>query len=63
MLDPGLLEILVCPLTKHQLIYRQDLNELWSKEAGLAYEVRDGLPIMIPAEARELTTEEKESLV
>ena len=60
MLDPALLEILVCPLTKGELIYRQDLNELWSTEAGLAYEVRDGLPIMIAAEARELTAEEKE---
>lgn len=62
MLDPDLLEILVCPLTKCELIYQQELNELWSKEAGLAYEVRDGLPVMIAAEARELTAEEIDSL-
>lgn len=62
MLDPDLLEILVCPLTKCELIYKQELNELWSKEAGLAYEVRDGLPVMIAAEARELTAEEIDSL-
>lgn len=62
MLDPDLLEILVCPLTKCELTYKQELNELWSKEAGLAYEVRDGLPVMIAAEARELTAEEIDSL-
>ena len=62
MLDPDLLEILVCPLTKCELIYKLELNELWSKEAGLAYEVRDGLPVMIAAEARELTAEEIDSL-
>ena len=62
MLDPDLLKILVCPLTKCELTYKLEFKELWSKEAGLAYEVRDGIPVMIAAEARELTAEELESL-
>ena len=58
MLDAKLLEILVCPVSKQPLIYRQDLNELWSIEQKLAYAVKDGIPVLIPAEARELNTEE-----
>ncbi len=52
--DPRLLEILVCPLTKTTLIYDRDRNELVSKAAGLAYPIRDGIPIMLPDEARKL---------
>jgi len=52
--DPKLLEILVCPLTKTTLEWRSDRQELVSRAARLAYPVRDGVPIMLPDEAREL---------
>ena len=53
--DPKLLEILVCPVTKSPLIYDRQRQELVSKKAGLAYPIRDGIPIMLPEEARALT--------
>src|SRR6186997_1959471 len=53
-LDPKLLEILVCPLTKTSLDYDSERQELISRAAGLAYPIRDGIPIMLPAEARKL---------
>ena len=53
-IDPRLLEILVCPLTKGPLEYDRANNELISRKAGLAYPVRDGIPIMLPEEARQL---------
>jgi uncharacterized protein len=52
--DPKLLEILVCPVTKTRLDYDAEKQELISKTAGLAYPIRDGIPIMLPDEAREL---------
>ena len=52
--DPRLLEILVCPLTKQPLIYDRGRNELISRTAGLAYPIRGGIPIMLPDEARPL---------
>jgi uncharacterized protein YbaR (Trm112 family) len=52
--DPKLLEILVCPMTKGPLEYDRDNQELISKQAGLAYPIRDGIPIMLPDEARPL---------
>ncbi len=52
--DPKLLEILVCPVTKTRLEYDAEKQELISKVAGLAYPIRDGIPIMLPDEAREL---------
>ncbi len=52
--DPKLLEILVCPLTKSTLEYDAKAKELISREAGLAYPIRDGIPIMLPEEARKL---------
>ena len=52
--DPRLLEILVCPLTKAPLEYDRAAGELISREAGLAYPIRDGIPIMLPDEARKL---------
>lgn len=52
--DPRLLEILVCPLTKEPLEYDRAHNELISRKAGLAYPIRDGIPIMLPEEARHL---------
>jgi uncharacterized protein len=53
-IDPKLLEILVCPLTKEPLIYDADRQELISRAARLAYPIRDGIPIMLPEEARKL---------
>ena len=50
--DPKLLELLVCPLTKGQLSYDSERNELVSRKAGLAYPIRDGIPILLPSEAR-----------
>lgn len=52
--DPRLLEILVCPVTKGPLEYDRARSELISRNAGLAYPVRDGIPIMLPDEARRL---------
>jgi uncharacterized protein YbaR (Trm112 family) len=52
--DPRLLEILVCPVTKGPLEYDRAANELISRRAGLAYPVRGGIPIMLPEEARKL---------
>jgi uncharacterized protein len=52
--DPKLLEILVCPLTKRRLEYDAERQELISREARLAYPIRDGIPIMLPEEARPL---------
>ena len=53
-LDPKLLEILVCPLTKGPLSYDAEAGELVSEQAGLAYPIRDGIPIMLVDEARRL---------
>jgi uncharacterized protein YbaR (Trm112 family) len=51
-IDPKMLELLVCPLTKGNLTYDRDRNELVSRLARLAYPVRDGIPILLPSEAR-----------
>lgn len=56
--DPKLLEILVCPLTKQPLEYNRSNNELISSAARLAYPIRDGIPIMLVEEARNLDEEE-----
>ena len=53
-IDPKLLEILVCPLTKGPLQYDRESQELVSRNAKLAYPIRDGIPIMLVDEAREL---------
>ena len=53
-IDPRLLEILVCPLTKGPLEYDRDAGALISRKAGLAYPIRGGIPIMLPEEARQL---------
>lgn len=53
-IDPKLLEILVCPLTKATLEYDAQKQELISRQARLAYPIRDGIPIMLPEEARPL---------
>lgn len=54
-IDPKLLELLVCPLTKGRLDYDAARQELISRQARLAYPIRDGIPIMLPEEARNLT--------
>jgi uncharacterized protein len=53
-IDPKLLELLVCPLTKERLDYDAARQELVSRGAKLAYPIRDGIPIMLPEEARPL---------
>jgi uncharacterized protein YbaR (Trm112 family) len=53
-LDPRLLEVLVCPVTRAPLVYDRARGELISKAARLAYPVRDGVPVMLPEEARPL---------
>ncbi|MEM6581151.1 MAG: Trm112 family protein [Pseudomonadota bacterium] len=59
MLDKKLLDILVCPVTKAPVEYDPDKEELVCKASGLAYPVRDGIPVMLESEARVLSTEEK----
>lgn len=56
--DPALLEILVCPVTRGPLHYDRERQELVSKSARLAYPIRDGVPIMLESEARELSDAE-----
>lgn len=52
--DPKLLEILVCPVTKAPLVYDEPHQELISRQAGLAFPIREGIPIMLVDEARKL---------
>jgi uncharacterized protein len=56
--DPKLLELLVCPLTKGPLRYDRERQELISEQAGLAYPIRDGIPIMLVDEARPIDQDE-----
>jgi uncharacterized protein YbaR (Trm112 family) len=55
--DPRLLEVLVCPVTHTPLDYDREARELISRAAGLAYPIRDGVPVMLPEEARTLEGE------
>ncbi len=57
--DPKLLEILICPVTRTILHYDPERQELISRAAGLAFPIRGGVPIMLPAEARELREDER----
>ena len=59
MIDKKLLSILVCPVSKAPLEYDQEKDELICKASGLAYPVRDGIPVMLESEARQLTADEK----
>ncbi len=61
-MDKHLLDILVDPITKGPLIYDRKNQELLSRGARLAYPIRDGIPVMLPEEARELSAEEIELL-
>ena len=60
-MDSKLLELLVCPITKGPLQYDLDRSELVSRSAKLAYPVRDGLPVLLEAEARQLSDAEMSS--
>ena len=59
-MDPKLLDILVCPVTKGPLVYDKEKQELISKSARLAYPIRDGIPVMLEDEARRLEPHEYE---
>ena len=61
-MDPKLLELLVCPVTKGPLNFDRERQELISRSARLAYPVRDGIPIMLEVEARTLSDAELEAL-
>lgn len=61
-MDKRLLEILACPVTKGPLIYDKAAQELISIAARLAYPIRDGIPVMLPEEARQLEEDEAERL-
>lgn len=59
MIDKRLLSILVCPVSKAPVEYDQEKDELICRASGLAYPVRDGIPVMLESEARQLTADEK----
>lgn len=61
-MDPKLLAILVCPITKGPLIYKKAQNELISKSARLAYPIRDGIPVLLEEEARKIDSDELERI-
>ncbi|MCK7595651.1 Trm112 family protein [Microbulbifer sp. CAU 1566] len=58
-MDKKLLSLLVCPVSKAPLEYREESQELVCKASGLAYPIRDGIPVMLESEARQLTVDEK----
>lgn len=60
MLDKKLLSILVCPVTKAPLVWDAEQQELVCVASGLAYPVRDGIPVMLESEARQISLDEKE---
>jgi hypothetical protein len=57
-MDAKLLELLVCPVSKAPLVHKRGLAELWCKASQLAYSVEDGIPVLVPDEARKLSPEE-----
>ncbi len=59
-MNKRLMDILVCPTTKGKLVLKE--NELWSSSAGLAYPIKDGIPMLLETEARSLSSDEIESL-
>ena len=61
-MDPKLLELLVCPVTKGHLLFNRERQELISRSARLAYPIRDGIPVLLEQEARTLGDDELESL-
>ena len=61
-IEARLLEILVCPVTKASLVYHKETEELWCRASGLAYPIREGIPVMLEDEARQLTDAERASI-
>ncbi|MEH6473193.1 MAG: Trm112 family protein [Halopseudomonas sp.] len=61
-MDKKLLDILVCPVSKAPVEWHKETNELFCRASGLAYPVRDGIPVMLETEAREMTAEEREAI-
>lgn len=61
-MDSKLLELLVCPVAKMPLVWQRDKEELWCAASRLAYPIDDGIPVLIPEEARELRDDEVQSL-
>lgn len=61
-IDPKLLDLLACPLTKGALEYDPESGELFSKSAGLAYPIRDGIAVMLPSEARSIDGDGQDDL-
>lgn len=61
-MNEKLLEILVCPKSKAPLVYDSESQELRCRESGLAYPVRDGIPVLLIDEAREMSAEEREAV-
>jgi uncharacterized protein YbaR (Trm112 family) len=61
-IEPRLLDILVCPITKASLVYRKETEELWCRASGLAYPIRDGIPVMLEDEARVLSDAERAAI-
>ncbi len=62
MFNRKLLELLVCPVSKAPLVHRSESEELWCSASGLAYPIRDGIPVLIAEEARQLSAEERQAL-
>jgi uncharacterized protein YbaR (Trm112 family) len=61
-MDSKLLELLVCPVTKTSLVWQRDKEELWCVASRLAYPIDDGIPVLIPEQARQLKDEEVQSI-
>ena len=57
-MDAKLLELLVCPVSKAPLVCKRDLRELWCSVSQLAYSIDDGIPVLVPDEARKLSAQE-----
>ncbi len=61
-MDKRVLDILVCPVTKTSLVYKETAQELWCRGSGLAYPIRDQIPVLLEDQARLLTAQEKAEL-
>ena len=61
-MDSKLLELFVCPVTKTSLVWQRDKEELWCVASRLAYPIDDGIPVLIPEQARQLQDEEVQSI-
>lgn len=61
-MDKKLLDIIVCPVSKAPVIWNKETDELFCRASGLAYPIRDGIPVMLENEARQLTPEEREKV-